>query len=133
MVVSYTCSLTHAVMGVLVWPYVQYHNLIQRTSDLISTHFPVLIQNAVTCWKFMKTLSKSSMYSCWDCNIHSQILPIVNLFLTLKGLEMTIQSKLYCIYSNKGRPCSILHIPSLQRHTLCTWVYIHCTCTQINV
>lgn len=42
----------------IVWPYVSYHDLIQKTSTLTSTHFPILVQKAVAFWQFLKQLSE---------------------------------------------------------------------------
>ena len=50
--------LLYVVMGVIVWPYVCYHDLVQKTSAFISVHFPIVIEKAVTFWEFTKKLGE---------------------------------------------------------------------------
>ena len=56
-------SFTRAVMGVTVWPYIQYHDLLKKAVTLFSTHFPVFIQRAKAWWLFLKTLLGMPAYS----------------------------------------------------------------------
>ena len=57
----HTHTHTHTVMGLVVWPYIEYHNLRHKAMQYALTHFPGVLEKAKAAWTFLKTVGQYSV------------------------------------------------------------------------